>query len=58
MLHQDSFTDLHQSFVIRAGESGGFRFSLFSYEPLHEKPVFGVCDQVRHKPACTAKEAR
>ena len=22
------------------------------------KPVFGVCDQVRHKLACAAKEAR
>ena len=26
------------------------------YEPRHEKPVFGVCDQVRHKPACAATE--
>ena len=22
------------------------------------KPAFGVCDQVRHKPACAATEAR
>ena len=26
------------------------------YEPLTRKPVFGVSDQVRLKPACTAKE--
>ena len=26
-------------------------------EPRHKKkPVFGVCDQLRHKPACVAKE--
>ena len=28
------------------------------YEPRHEKHVCGVCDQVRHKPACAATEAR
>ena len=26
-------------------------------EPRQRKPVFGVCDQGRHKPACTATEA-
>ena len=26
------------------------------FEPLHEKTVFGVFDQVRLKPACSAKE--
>ena len=25
--------------------------------PITRKPVFGVCDQVRHKPACPATEA-
>ena len=30
------------------------------YEPRHKKKktVFGFCDQVRHKPACAAREAR
>ena len=27
-----------------------------SFEPRHEKAVFGVCDQVRLKPACLATE--
>ena len=27
------------------------------YERRHEKPVFGVCSQVRLKPACSAIEA-
>ena len=31
---------------------------MLEYEPHHEKNLFRVCDRVRHKPACTAKEAR
>ena len=27
-----------------------------TYEPRHKKPLFGVCDQVRLKPACSATE--
>ena len=27
-----------------------------SYEPRCEKPVFGVSDQIRHKPGCTTTE--
>ena len=27
------------------------------FEPCHEKPVFGVCDQVRLKRACSSLEA-
>ena len=31
--------------------------SAFSGEPhVTRKPAFGVCDQVRHKPACSADE--
>ena len=26
----------------------------FTYEPVTRKPVFGVCNQVRLKPACSA----
>ena len=26
------------------------------FESRHEKTVFGICDQVRHKPACSATE--
>ena len=27
--------------------------TVLQYEPRREKTVFGVCDQMRHKPACT-----
>ena len=29
-----------------------------TFEPCHDKPVFGVSDQVRLKPACAATEDR
>ena len=31
--------------------------SYFKLSHVTRKPVFGVCDQVRHKPACAATEA-
>ena len=39
------------------GGSGDYLpLGLIIYEPCHRKPVFGVCDQVRLKPACSATE--
>ena len=33
-------------------------FSTLNLSPIMRKPVFRVCDQVRHKLACTVTEAR
>ena len=43
-------------------QGGSFRM-LFTYNAMYlslvtRKPAFRVCDQVRHKPACTAPEVR
>ena len=33
-----------------------FNIEQIQFEPLRRKPVFGVSDQVRHKPSCTTTE--
>ena len=49
-----SFFLLMYSFVIRSCR----RRHQMNKNLVMRKPIFGVCDQVRHKPACALTEAR
>ena len=42
--------------IIYEQEPKQLETAFFLYEPLVRKPVFGVSDQVRCKPGCTATE--
>ena len=48
---------LHSPYSLKS--DFGNTHSIMSYMSLiTRRPVFGICDQVSHKPACAAKEAR
>ena len=53
---EDSFSDDEAQLYLNFLYFYGILNSHMS--PVTRKPVFGVCDEVRHKPACTDTEAK